>query len=108
MGRKEKQMSIDDLKVFLEERNGISFNYGAIEGKTNNEFLYYLKTKETKNHVWIEIYKNQNSSNGTFNFYVMQEHDISGVWLGCTPEAVEDHLRKEFDVKPKQSQVRLF
>ena len=111
MKKQQKQMSIDDLKLFLEEKNDIAFGYDAIDSRknTSDDLLYYLTTKRHSANKWIEIYKNPKSEDGTFNIYLVQEHDILRAWIGCTPEAVEDHLRKEFSIQPRHSQqVRLF
>lgn len=110
MAKKEKQMSIDDLKLYLEEKNDIAFNYGAIDNhKTLNDFVYFLSSRIIVNKTWIEIYKNPKSEDGTFNVYLVRDDDILKAWIGCTPEAVEDHLRNDFNIQPRHSQqTRLF
>ena len=108
-----KMKTIEDLKQYIETRNEINFYFEFIEDnlhkKREENEMYYLKTKKGRDGRSLEIYRDcSDSGEAVFNVYgITAEGETAFARIRCTYDRVEDILRNQFGIRPRQVQERL-
>ena len=109
----KKITTVEALKEYLESRNDIYFMFGVVEkkrGEPEGSETLFLRSKETKNKNWVEIFKPKDASSydeEQFNLYEVHDREAVGVHLGMFPDEIEKFLREKKKVKQKVVQERL-